>query len=1150
VRSANGWQQPLTRQLADAWPADLARDFPAAAMLSVELGLYLLARVLPGRPARDAWTLFGGYPYAEAAGHARSSREQLEIRRARHYLWTMRRRRVWLSFLEQYARIPEELRGYLLDGPDAVPVPRSPARAAARFERFRELLSSPPEFARRNIPLAKAGEHWFPVRDRNLAVTIPPELTGGPPAPAHDLAVGAPAQGEPASVTWNQLQEAAQAMDEAEEQAGLPETGRSHWAERLGRVELLIRQEDGFAPRAPLEVSGLRHMVGMVGAGKSTLRDILTYQYVTSGQLHQRRVTIVVGDVAEVLAVTDTFRRIGIAAAPILGQSTRERNIHRLHRRLATAGAPAVMTHDSPGFRYLSSACALDALRGTEADQALRVGDAPCTTLYESKDSRDEEDRRQERGRQYRPPRRGCPLWSRCPRYHGARDLVTAQVWVATPAGLVHSAVPPHQGGERIRYLELACRMSDLIIVDEADRVQAQLDIAFAPSATLIGKSPESWLDEVLVHTVTELSRRGRLQLSAQETDDWCNAVNTVSGAADRLYGLLTKNQSLRRWVTDDYFSPFTLHQRLLSDWFPEIGQAEREKEKGNRDSVDEAALAVIVAERDRVSAILDIVRDSPLQPDDSDATEDGRAAAGLIRLTLELLHAYTGDVALRVRLRDALLALLPARVRDRIGDQMAVHVQRLEFTLVLAALHSRLDFVTGLWPVVEAELNLDVTSNVLSRRPPQDYEPFSLESPMGNVLGFQFRPDEGSESGSLSFFRCSGVGRELLLGLHTMPAVDGRPGPGVLLMSATSWAGTSSRYHVHVPVGAVLRPQAAEVKAILDTSFRMEFVYGPDGQALRLSGIDLQDRQARIRQMLRALAEPEAELAGATSKLADELTDLAATDPDRRRILILTGSYAEARDAADYLNGLPEWAGRVTTLISDDADYDDAWVTLPGGGGRHEAGRLRRGDVASFAGTGSEILVAPLLAVERGHNIVIPGGKAAIGTVYFLARPHPRPDSLDLAIQAVNDWAVRYIRDGGFRQLVRASRGLDAAGLAFRQKATKRWRRFLTRRMSWSSLPPDEKVSVTWDQLVVMWQVIGRLVRGGVPARVVFVDAAFAPSEASMTGADTAETSLLVSMREVLAPYFTDDSAIDPVDRSLVEYLYRPLYQALVNLG
>jgi hypothetical protein len=296
---------------------------------------------------------------------------------------------------------------------------------------------------------------------------------------------------------------------------------------------------------------------------------------------------------------------------------------------------------------------------------------------------------------------------------------------------------------------------------------------------------------------------------------------------------------------------------------------------------------------------------------------------------------------------------------------------------------------------------------------------------------------------------------------------------------------------------------------------------------------------------MLRQLAEPDRSLTRAASKLAEELADI--PDPDRRRVLLLTGSYAEAKDAADYLNSLPEWAGRVTALISDDADFDDAWTALPGS---RAAGQLRRGDVASFAATTSEVLVAPLLAVERGHNIVLPGGKAAIGTVYFLARPHPRPDDITLAIQSVNDWAVRYVRDGGFAQQVRAADSLDDAGLAFRDLGRQKWQRYLTRRLSWSSLPPDEKLSVTWDQLVVMWQVIGRLVRGGVPAHVVFVDAAFAPSEASMTGADTAETSLLVSMREVLAPYFDEASGTDPVDRSLVDYLYRPLYQALVNRG
>nr|WP_237751380.1 hypothetical protein [Streptomyces sp. AA0539] len=86
------------------------------------------------------------------------------------------------------------------------------------------------------------------------------------------------------------------------------------------------------------------------------------------------------------------------------------------------------------------------------------------------------------------------------------------------------------------------------------------------------------------------------------------------------------------------------------------------------------------------------------------------------------------------------------------------------------------------------------------------------------------------------------------------------------------------------------------------------------------------------------------------------------------------------------------------------------------------------------------------------------------------------------------------------------------------------------------------------------MWQVIGRLVRGGVPARVVFVDAAFSPREAGFQDTDPPDTSLLASMREVLAPYFeggnTAERHLAPIDTSLVRELYEPLYRALVDMG
>jgi hypothetical protein len=99
--------------------------------------------------------------------------------------------------------------------------------------------------------------------------------------------------------------------------------------------------------------------------------------------------------------------------------------------------------------------------------------------------------------------------------------------------------------------------------------------------------------------------------------------------------------------------------------------------------------------------------------------------------------------------------------------------------------------------------------------------------------------------------------------------------------------------------------------------------------------------------------------------------------------------------------------------------------------------------------------------------------------------------------------------------------------------------------------LPDAERDAVTWSQLVTIWQVIGRLVRGGSPARVFFCDAAFAPAAAAMDPAEVkAGRGLLTNMRSILAPYF--DSSGPPVsdqDRMLVQTLYGPLYQALKQM-
>lgn len=1162
MRDRSGWHSKPSNQLKPHWPATIT-GFARGDLLDVELGLYLLETVMPTRRAIDVWTLLGGYPYAEAFGEARSEQQRLAIRRARHYLWDLRRRYAWQQAINAYCRVPEHLRGYVLDDETGIPRRRQPVHAAGRFALYDTLLSTPPAFESKPLPTAGAGEHWFPVRDRRNAVTFTDDFIGHV-APAHDLDALPPGEGKPIEVEWGQLEDAARIMDDRE--SSLSEKRRNHWVARLARVRLLVRDDamGSFVANRPLRIEALLHLVGMVGAGKSTLRDVLTFW---AAEIKKLNVTIVVGDVAEELAVVGVFRNLKTTATPIIGHSTRERHIQRLHRRLASTSTGSMLAHRHHGFDHLSSACPLDALRGLDGPRPLRISEAPCGLLFPVGSQSKSEPSTLETiagptlpvssstGHRAVPEPHGCPLWAQCPRQRGTHELVSSRIWVANPASLVHSGIPRQQHRERMRYLELAARRSDLIIIDEADRVQMLLDTAFAPTATLVGRSPDSWLDEVASKSIEALSRQGRAQLSEHTVNLWMAALDTVTAATNRLYAMLLSedNHALLEWITEDYFSALTLHQWLMGSWFPELHEtAEPPVDEADPASVRRAEL------RQRVSEVLNRFRDNPLRT--TGGTDSvARKIDELVGLTLELLHSPDmGRTGTRVR--EALLDLLEGREllagdADPHDIDLDLHVTRFEFTLLLAALHHDLDVITMLWPTVEPALDLDSASNVLSRRPPKDYEPIIPESPMGNVLGFQFRLDErhGTQrSGELRFFRCSGVGRELLLSLGSFAAVDDRPAAHVLLMSATSWSGTSTRYHLHAPVGAVLRPHDKEVRAILGTVFRKQFLSWPPTSgrvadtngtgttpALRLSGTDPQHRPNVLREMLRQLAEPDRSLAGARSHFDIELDELAEIDPDRRRILVLTGSYSEAKTALDYLNTIPEWQGRVMRLVPDDADLDDAWQGL------------HRGDLTTFPTFEADILIAPLLAVERGHNIVVPGagGKAAIGTVYFLARPHHRPDDMTLAIQAVNDWAVRQVRYGAFHQQALASVTPDRAGLDFRRLAAERWNHFLTRRMAWTSLNPEEKTAFTWDQLVLMWQVIGRLVRGGVPARVVFVDAAFSPREAGFTGTDTPATSLLASMREVLEPYFSRTSLLPSIDKSLVAALYEPLHNALTSM-
>ena len=460
--------------------------------------------------------------------------------------------------------------------------------------------------------------------------------------------------------------------------------------------------------------------------------------------------------------------------------------------------------------------------------------------------------------------------------------------------------------------------------------------------------------------------------------------------------------------------------------------------------------------------------------------------------------------------------------------------------------LQNRFNQILRDWKDVETPLKLEGQSSILFHTPPTDYDPIIPASPMGNVLAFQYVRAGDSETGDLRFFKCSGLGRWLLLHLHELFNSDGIFGPHVLLLSGTSWAGLAPGYHVQVPVAGVLRSPDLELQAISESDFEFRAFYNQENLPITVSGNSGHSRVIALQEILHQLARKNS--LGGPSFLEQQRDDL---PENRQNILLLVGSYLEAKQAQEYLEKLrPEWRNKIIQLIPDDVEIDSQL--------KQTQATLQRGLVSKFASTDGWILIAPLMAIERGHNILNEDGKAAIGAAFFLVRPHPRPDDINYAIHSINRWAIEHYADKIWltNQCPNKQLTLENVGDVFRNQAYQRWHSLLRMPMVYSTLPDEkpynEREAVTWNQLVSIWQVIGRLVRGGVRARVFFCDAAFARRTAFQDEErEVACTSLLVSIKQVLRPYFKPDSnsKITEQDRSLVQALYGPFYTAIENM-
>lgn len=1064
MRNTTEWHKPLKKEGLDKNLCD------------VELGLYLLRSLVINASASSLWVLLTGYPFSIPESKQWSKSQHKMYTTARHLLTDYRRPYVWSEALNNYRSFPADQRGYeVSESLQEFQIRSNITIANFRFEIYAKTLTSPVSlFKRRELKWAEADQIYkCKVNGIIETIKIPPALVKSPPT-GHTLT--GKSEREPISVSWKELEETAAWMDKQRKKRGL----KPQWKSWIKRVKLQIfGDDDCLVTVESLTINRMMHLVGMVSSGKSNLMKVLTVWAVQKG-LH---VTLIVGDVLQIFELAKTFADVGITdVAPILGNSNRKSHINRLHQAIHNSHPEEPFNQTHPAFQWLSNTCLLSGLVKPDLTKPFEIGQQPCLSLELIKKSEPADTENHEPDVKQSESPKGeiaCSAYSVCSYHQKERDLVKASIWIATPGSLVYSRVPQQINRENLLYAELVSRRSDLVIVDEVDQYQAYLDKAFSPDQTLRRPTRDAWLDEVLQKVEDELVRQNSQPLREKIVSDWWDACQQAKRVTDQIY-------------------------RMLGGDYPELSQWQNSK-KYFTDWLLLREVAIDLAGNENSDNLMKDIFEPYINNLDNDNNS-------LFTLT----HKGSGKTeALRKWVKEnAAILLEPEKIQE-----IAV---KLEFALLICVLQKKLHFMMSLWRQVQDNLKLKPEDSMWFQAPPADYNSVIPAMPMGNQLAFQYHKSYSEPLGSLRFFRCTGVGRWLLLQFNDLFASENVVSPHILLMSGTSWAGKSPAYHVEVPVTGVLSPDNNKGFSIYSEFLQL---YDDQNQPIFVSGTG-DKKQKNLEKIVTKLVEEE--------YLEQKLTDLKG-----RKILLLVNSYEQVKIVHEHLIRLG-WGNRVIALTSDDSKSD--WLDNDSEDATHNT--LQRGRVSEFAHKPDKvILIAPLKAMERGHNVVDENGMAAIGAAYFLVLPHPSPDDLSYAIHSINRWAIEKYKTA-------VGENLDELGTKFRDTAYRQWLRLLHLPLRLRTLDENNLTAMHWDIAVSLWQVVGRLIRGSSDAELFWCDAKFGLNIAQMNDQeDTPSTSILVGIRDLLQPYFEeDDPQITQRDRQIVQALYRPFYEAIAK--
>lgn len=921
----------------------------------------------------------------------------------------------------------------------------------------------------------------------------------------------------PGYVPWSALIEIAREFDAIDVQEGRQTEEDQTWFHRLHDLKgsptaiLLQASGSGLTPTEGIDLSGLKHLIGLPGAGKTTLL------YLLAGYLanHDYAVCFLFPSIEVATGFIETLSRYKVNVGLLSGQGETSRNRHVLN--FATA-----LASQNRGFgvtRYVAPLFATNcAVAGFASDEETDFPHTapPCMKIMQRESSH----------KRAKPHR--CALSSVCGWQYSERMLINSRIWAGHVLSMDRGVSRLYSDAD-IRHFEFIARTFDLLVVDECDGAQNSLDARGTPIMKLVGDSDSLW--NTLIRDIHQPAAVGRNAFVAGETlPTLLEMTGRFGRATERLVGRITHfPQKFKK----DNANILLTALSIIADMFVADGEVDADLHYEARQALERLWDAAVK----RVAFRHTLSHDEDEEEIDLDRTLSESAA--LLRADQGAVRAFYDRLLLAIELwerdgNDAAVREVAASLRSVPGlsssldDETFFAYSGLLVSVTLVVLqhfglapHLRLMNAEGL-----------VSDNVFESRPSRDQMAILPESLIGRLSGVRYTiSDEGNVD--VSHVSFAGTPRTLPSRMIRIGEENESGGMAVLLTSATSMLEQSPSFHVQAGPHYVLqRPNAG------DGWKNSRYVFLPmldpsDGRTpLRFSGARMSQRESILKFITDELLK-----GGPLSHVNTAISDNDVVAGVHRKAGFVVNSYEQCELLFRHIEAnYPAWRGRVRFLTR---------ATLHG---TVDEQAITAAEVEQLGTDRSwDLLIFPMNAIGRGVNIVYQYGprqnKAMIGSLFFLTRPHPRGDSLQL-IQGMVGRASENFDQRTFESTKSALDGLRES-----RRETSRMAEYLLRMPLVSQSLGQFAEPFVADQMIIILQTIGRAMRGDCPAYVYFVDAAWAPGSAR-GDTDNERTSMLVMMQSILSKCLGHP---DPAKRECYKNLYQSFSEpmsAIANLN